>query len=436
MAMKEANRQLLDEMPDLFRRMQRANVTIYPVDPCGLGGLESYVRVSAAQLNALRGAVDPVDTDYDWLAPSRPPRPEDLARHFATINLDFLKSAAEETGGLALVNTNDFGTGLDRIFSENGSYYLLGYQPQTRHRPESFHRLDVRVNRPEVRVRTRSGFEVPPADAATPSADPAVALARTLGEPVAAGDLSLRLSATPIGIAGRVDGAVLLVIWIEPPPTSSSGPDSIELRAQAFTPDGQGRGATLSQTARLSPRPAGSAPQPYEILSQLDLPPGRYTLRVAARRASDQRMGSIWADVVVPGIARTPLSASEILIEASPGSPGGPKDAFVSLVPVVPTARREFATSDRVTAFFRVWQGGETPLADAGLSIALVNERGARVAEAAGVLSASRFSESTRSVDHRFAIPLASLSAGQYLLSFEVKVGAASLTRHMRFIVV
>jgi hypothetical protein len=166
------------------------------------------------------------------------------------------------------------------------------------------------------------------------------------------------------------------------------------------------------------------------------LPPGRYNIRVGAARASDQRVGTVFADLDIPDVMHAPLSATEILIDASPPAAGGPKDAFAGLVPLLPTARREFRASASATAYLRIYQGGEAPLADVSLAISVLNDRGARVAEAAGVLPASRFSEATRSLDHRFAIPLASLAPGQFLLSFEVKVGAASVTRHVRFAIV
>ena len=43
MSLIDANRQLAQDLTQLFLRMQRANVTIYPVDPCGAGGFQRYV---------------------------------------------------------------------------------------------------------------------------------------------------------------------------------------------------------------------------------------------------------------------------------------------------------------------------------------------------------------------------------------------------------
>src|SRR5262249_54592952 len=53
-AIRDAHRQLVEEMGDLFTRMRHANVTIYSIDPCGQGGFEQYVLSAAAGLVALR----------------------------------------------------------------------------------------------------------------------------------------------------------------------------------------------------------------------------------------------------------------------------------------------------------------------------------------------------------------------------------------------
>ena len=61
----------------------------------------------------------PLSITDDWLSPPRPPPAMDLGRHLGTLSLEFLQTAAENTGGVAVVNTNDFASGVARIFEEN-----------------------------------------------------------------------------------------------------------------------------------------------------------------------------------------------------------------------------------------------------------------------------------------------------------------------------
>ena len=72
-----------------------------------------------------------------------------------------LGALADATGGLFFRDANDIGRGVLRALEDQQGYYLLGYVPDestfTSGAPE-LHKLTVRVKRPGVRVRSRSGF--------------------------------------------------------------------------------------------------------------------------------------------------------------------------------------------------------------------------------------------------------------------------------------
>ena len=76
---------------------------------------------------------------------------------------DSLRALAEETGGFAAVNTNQFATAFDRIVSDNSSYYVLAYYPPTDKKDGKFHRIEVKVTRPGLTVRARRGYMAPKA---------------------------------------------------------------------------------------------------------------------------------------------------------------------------------------------------------------------------------------------------------------------------------
>jgi VWFA-related protein len=78
----------------------------------------------------------------------------------------FLLTLAENTGGLpvlspnALAGLNGNVNGIQQIFLESGSYYLLGYQ-RTGPSDGRYRQLEVRVNRPGVEVHSRTGYFAP-----------------------------------------------------------------------------------------------------------------------------------------------------------------------------------------------------------------------------------------------------------------------------------
>jgi len=71
-----------------------------------------------------------------------------------------MMSMADETGGYAVVNRNNFRESVAQIYLENESYYLIGFE-QTGPKDGKFRSLRVTVNRPGVTARAKSGYHAP-----------------------------------------------------------------------------------------------------------------------------------------------------------------------------------------------------------------------------------------------------------------------------------
>ncbi|HPR63393.1 MAG TPA: VWA domain-containing protein [Thermoanaerobaculia bacterium] len=63
--------------------------------------------------------------------------------------IDPLRAMSEETGGVAIVNTNDFAMGFKKIAETVDNYYFLGYQ-RTRPIEDKFHKIEVSL-KPKIR---------------------------------------------------------------------------------------------------------------------------------------------------------------------------------------------------------------------------------------------------------------------------------------------
>ncbi len=72
-----------------------------------------------------------------------------------------LRTLAENTDGLAILNTNDLDKGLTRISNDMSSYYLLGYYASNTKPDGRFRTITVRVKQPGVEVRARKGYRAP-----------------------------------------------------------------------------------------------------------------------------------------------------------------------------------------------------------------------------------------------------------------------------------
>jgi VWFA-related protein len=150
---------------DQFRRMldeaNRANASFYPVDPRGLAVFDTPI----------------MRTDVPGPAP--PMVPPNVDRAMLAGRLNSLRTLADATDGLAMVDSNDFAGGFRRIVADLSSYYLLGYY-STGKLDGRFHSITVRVKRPGVQVRARRGYL-----AATPEAVTAAAAGANTAAPAA-----------------------------------------------------------------------------------------------------------------------------------------------------------------------------------------------------------------------------------------------------------
>jgi VWFA-related protein len=129
---------LIRELTELTRAANRANATIYTIDPRGLvAGPDMDAEVSTTEWNA-----------------------------YVRDTQDSLRTLSEQTGGIALVNMNDFDKGLKRIDQETSDYYVLGYYSKNPDPLKRRRRIEVRVTRPGVNVWNRTECSLRPIPAA------------------------------------------------------------------------------------------------------------------------------------------------------------------------------------------------------------------------------------------------------------------------------
>jgi VWFA-related protein len=130
-----------DAMYRLVDRANRAGVVIYAVDPRGL----MFTGLTAADNAASAAAMAEITAR----------RNEALLQ-----TQDGLRFVAGQTGGFAVVNSNDIPGAFRRVLEDQRGYYLIGFQPSddTFGPDKRFRRVKVKVMRKGLRVRTRAGF--------------------------------------------------------------------------------------------------------------------------------------------------------------------------------------------------------------------------------------------------------------------------------------
>ncbi len=125
-----ADADLARELGDLTRSANRANATFYTIDPRGL--------VAGSDLDE---QLDPVE----------------FGEHVRKTQ-DSLRVLAEETGGIAIVNQNNFDKGLKRIDAETSDYYVVGYYSTNPDPLKRTRKIEVKVKRDGLNVWSRTSY--------------------------------------------------------------------------------------------------------------------------------------------------------------------------------------------------------------------------------------------------------------------------------------
>jgi len=65
---------------------------------------------------------------------------------------------ATQTGGQVLMGSSDLTSLIDRCIADAKTYYVLTYNPPPAAHPDEYHGIEVKVDRPGLTARTRTGY--------------------------------------------------------------------------------------------------------------------------------------------------------------------------------------------------------------------------------------------------------------------------------------
>jgi VWFA-related protein len=320
----------------------RNNIAIYPIHPRGL----------------TTGV-----TGEDGVTPSQ-------ATFDDRIGLGGLAAA---TGGFSLTNSNNYPQAFERLVRENSMYYLLAFNSGVDYRDGRYVRVEVRVKRPDLQVRSTEGYLSPRGKQQQPPPPrrPSTVLAATwdaVTSAITTSGVSMRMYAAPFKGKGK-DAVVPITLEI--------APDKLNLVEENGAWRGQVEvifAVTDSKKRRLPTvrHRFGLAlkPETYErvskgamrFISQLLLPEGHYQLRASAGGATVA--GSVIYDLDVPDF-REDFSLSGVALTSSQASKTftfGPPPGRIDVgLPGPPTTAREFSRDDTLILFAEAYENRKKP---------------------------------------------------------------------------
>jgi hypothetical protein len=388
----------------------RANLAIYPVDT---RGLEAIVPGGDAS-QASRGGVGlfsgrNVMAQFDQLMASQ----------------DTLFTLAEDTGGRAFVDTNDFGDAFAQVRRDLSSYYLIGYSSTNTTKDGRFRRVEVRVKRSGLRVDARRGYYADRDFAHTNRGDREAQLRAELDAAVSATDLPLLIGAGWFRLsADRYYVPIAVAIPGSAVPAAAAGARTVDVLGQVRDERGRAIGR-IRDTIRI-PVEGAAALAGRQVLYQsgVTLPPGRFSLKIVARENTNGAIGSFETSLVVPELRQAGMKVSSIVLstQLQPWSGGRSDNPLVrDGLQLLPNITRVVGRSQRLYFYYEVYEpataGGASPL----LRTSLAFYRGkVKVFETPVVERTAIDAADRRAALFQFELPPDSLGPGLYTCQINI----------------
>jgi VWFA-related protein len=406
---------VLDAIKDATATAVRSNVSFYTIDPRGLGGLSNEMM-----------EIQPVFDDPS-LRLDTTGLQSDLQ-----LSQDSLRTLADETSGFAAVNTNDFNSAFARIVKDNSAYYVLGYYPPGQRKDGRFHKLEVKVSRPGLKVRARSGYSTPHVKPPKPSSlaanDTPPVLAEMLDSPLPKGGFPMQMQAGAFRGAVAKDNKARVVVTVELSGegfkfTEKNGLFHDVLDLSILSVDASGKPTGKNQKVALDLKPRTHqlvAATGFRVLSETEVPPGRWQFRVAGRSENSGVAGSVFYDLDVPDFEKDALSLSGLMLTSATAGlvpTAGTAPMVKEVLPGPPTANRAFYPFDTLALFMEIYEGEKVAhtldvtttltAADGNVAYRVNDERSTASAKGASLV-------------HTVQVPLKDIPPGIYTLRVTV----------------
>jgi VWFA-related protein len=281
----------------------KSNVSIYAADMRGLQALGPAGDASQASTrgqSAFSGAA--VSGRFDSMSSSQ----------------DALSSLAQDTGGRAFFDLNDFGTVFDKVVADTSAYYLLGFSSTNHSKDGRFRRIRVTLKRPDLKLEYRAGYYAPRDFAHAGRDDREQQLTEQLFSDLSVTDVPVYASSAYFRIKGD---RYFVPVWIMVPgssvPFNKSGDKSkatIDIVGVVRDPQ-QRPVARIRDTVNLAVSATDQVERKnVQYQTDLELPPGVFTMKVVVRENETGSMGSFEAAITVPNLARNPIKVSSVIV--------------------------------------------------------------------------------------------------------------------------
>jgi VWFA-related protein len=388
-------------------RANRANVSIYAAD---MRGLTAQVPGGDATQGSRRGTSifsgASTQNQFNQLATTQ----------------DTLTTMAEDTGGRAFFDSNAFGDVFRRVVNDTSSYYVLGYTSTNAAHDGRFRRVKVRLKKADLKLEYRSGYYAPRDFAHSTKDDREAQLQDQLASDLSATDLSAYISTSYFRLADNRYFVPLSVVvpGYQIPITKASDKSKASLDVMGLVRDAQGRPiGRIRDTVRLAVDD-DIKKKTVQYETGLEMPPGKYHVKIVVRENEDGTFGSYETDVVVPDLKRDAVKLSSVVVgtQLQPGAKPNDRNPLVrNGRELVPNVTHVVSAGQHLYFYYEVYEPAQP--VNVMTSIAFFRGR-QRLFETPLVQTTALSAPDRKTAVFQFDVPAASLSPGLYTCQVNV----------------
>ena len=405
---------IISSTRDTLAAAARGNVSIYGIDPRGLTNLsDETIEVQT------------------FLDDSNPDLSQQPLRKELFLSQSSLRELSDQTGGFAVTNANDFTNAFDRIVRDSSSYYAMAYYPPS-DKAGSVHKIEVRVRRPDLRVRARQGYVTPkpppPVNAKSVPGAKSLAtpkLTEAFDSPLPVSGLGLKVFASPFK-GTPPNASVLLGFELRGRDLRMDSTDKVVVTYAVVDTQGKIR-AGASDALSMALRPETKtrvASSGLRILKRVEVPPGRYQLRVAAHDQGGGNVGSVVYDLDVPDFAKAPFSMSGVALTSATAVTEPtvkPDESLQQVMPGPPVAARSFPQNDQVAVFVEVYDNQLSKPHKVDITTTITSDDGKVVFKTEEARDSSELQGRGGGYGHAARVSLKDFAPGFYVLTVSAR---------------
>ncbi len=351
---------------------------------------------------------------------------------------DTIYTLAADTGGKALLDSNDLTLGIKAVQIDFNSYYVLGYYSANPAADGKYRHVTVKIaSLPEsAKLDYRKGYYAAKVWGKMNSSDKERQLedALTLDDPFTELPLAMEVDYFQTGrdkyfvpITVRIAGAAL---GLSPKSTTD-----LDFIGQIRDPHGKMLGGIRDEIKlKLTEKNAAQLAQRHvEYDTGVTLPPGDYNLRFLARENQNGKMGTFEMKFTVPDLSKqTSVRMSSVVwsnqrepLSASIGNAGGNKKLLNEhpLVEdgqkLIPDITRVFRKNQKLYVYFEVYDPGTEASPSVSAELAMFRGK-SKSFESAPMRVTKSKSGRPNTLAFEFEMPLANIPPGQYTCQVSV----------------